>query len=143
MVKQRSAVSMAKETFLKYYREGAFPIGSKIPSEQEMAKKLNVSRETWRRALELLRSEGVLISKHGSGTYLLDRPHKISNDLAQLQSLTTMIQSSGIVESESDNSCMIRTASPEICIFFDSEPEEPFFVLRKIRYSRKDRKSVV
>ena len=64
----KSSALRAKEEFLALYHDGAFEAGTKIPSESSMAEMLGVSRETWRKALGLLRGEGVLYSRHGSGS---------------------------------------------------------------------------
>ncbi len=63
-----------------------------------MAEMLGVSRETWRKALGLLRGEGVLYSRHGSGTYLQEPSHRITNDLSQLKSMSKMIAEAGLRE---------------------------------------------
>ncbi len=44
--------------------------GEKIPSENELAKTLSISRFTVRRAIELLTNEGWLERRQGSGTYV-------------------------------------------------------------------------
>lgn len=135
MAKQKSAVLQAKSAFMELYHEGEFDENGKIPSELVMAKMLGVSRETWRKALGLLRGEGILVSKHGSGTYLLGHSQKINNDLAQLRSITKMIQDSGIHELGSHSDCFLSEGSPEICHFFQADERELFFVLRKVRMS--------
>lgn len=53
--------------------------GEKIPSENELAKQFNMSRQTVRQAINLLENEGWLKSVHGSGTYVnktIDRRKK-------------------------------------------------------------------
>ena len=57
----KSSALRAKEEFLALYHDGAFEAGTKIPSESSMAEMLGVSRETWRKALGLLRGEGRLL----------------------------------------------------------------------------------
>ncbi len=51
--------------------------GDRILPEQKLAKKLNVSHSTVRRALDDLVSEGLLMRRHGSGTYV--------NEIAKLR----------------------------------------------------------
>ena len=69
-MREKSSALRAKEAFMALYHDGKFKPGTKIPSESNMAELLGVSRETWRKALALLRGDGVLYSKHGSGTYV-------------------------------------------------------------------------
>jgi len=49
---------------------GALSAGSSIPSERELARRLGVSRVTVVRALALLRSRGVVATRHGSGSVI-------------------------------------------------------------------------
>ena len=133
LMKDKSAVLVAKEGFLQLFNKGDFPSETKLPSEHVMSQLLGVSRETWRKAVRLLRSEGILISRHGSGTYVADHGNRIFNNLSELQSMTKMIADAGIQERESNTSCEVKKAPPEVCQFFNVSEETPFFLLRKIR----------
>ena len=43
--------------------------GRRLPTEAELSERFSVSRQTVRRALQLLAEEGVVQSRQGSGTY--------------------------------------------------------------------------
>lgn len=49
---------------------GEYPLGSRIPTENELAAALDVSRPTVRQALDLLAREGRLVRVKGSGTFV-------------------------------------------------------------------------
>lgn len=49
---------------------GTYPVGSRIPTEHELAQSLGVSRPTVRHALDLLTSEERLVRVKGSGTFV-------------------------------------------------------------------------
>ncbi|WP_309134175.1 PLP-dependent aminotransferase family protein [Cellulomonas sp.] len=49
-------------------RTGALPLGTRLPGEREVAEALGVSRTTVTAAYDLLRDEGFLVSRRGSGT---------------------------------------------------------------------------
>ncbi len=51
----------------------SWPTGSKIPAERELARRYGVSRQTVRVALAQLQRAGLLIRRHGSGTYVAGR----------------------------------------------------------------------
>ena len=53
-----------------YIEANKFSSNTKIPSENTLSRKLAVSRETVRRALERLAQEGLLLRVKGSGTYI-------------------------------------------------------------------------
>lgn len=53
---------------------GKFPEGQMLPTENEMCSMLSVSRPVVREALERLRSEGLVASKRGLGSFVQPRP---------------------------------------------------------------------
>lgn len=53
--------------------KGEFPSGEKIPSENELKDFFQVSRNTVRRAIDILSSEGFLSSVHGKGVFVLEK----------------------------------------------------------------------
>ncbi len=56
-----------------------FNLGEKIPSENELAAKFNVSRLTIRQAISQLTQEGFLRSKRGEGTFVTDNENLINS----------------------------------------------------------------
>ncbi|MCD7905437.1 MAG: GntR family transcriptional regulator [Clostridiales bacterium] len=61
--------------------KGAFSYGQKLPSENELAKKFNLSRQTVRHAIDILEFEKVVIRVKGSGTYL-NKQGRIKRELS-------------------------------------------------------------
>lgn len=61
-------------------QDGRLPLDTRLPGERELAAALGVSRTTVAAALALLREEGYLLSRHGSGsiTMLPDGPSSVS-----------------------------------------------------------------
>lgn len=55
---------------LTLIRDGFYPEDSKLPPEEELAVQMKVSRMTLRQALLLLKEDGIIESKHGSGNYV-------------------------------------------------------------------------
>jgi len=53
--------------------ENAFPIDSPLPGEMRLAEEFGVSRVTLRRTLDTLQSEGLIVRKHGVGTFATRR----------------------------------------------------------------------
>src|SRR5690625_7264631 len=65
-----------------------------IPSEREFMHVYNISRSTVREAVNALVREGVLVKKHGKGTYVSIKP--LDSWLGQLSSTTEVIHSLGM-----------------------------------------------
>ena len=62
--------------------DGSFPPGTKLPTEQELVRQLNVSRSSAREALRVLEADGLIEVIHGSGTYVARNPQLRSYDRA-------------------------------------------------------------
>lgn len=79
---------------------GAFPPGTQIPTEHELAGEYNVGRVTVRRAIEELVSEGLLTKQQGRGTFVkapkLVRKVQFGSDV---QSFSTACRGDGLVPS--------------------------------------------
>jgi DNA-binding LacI/PurR family transcriptional regulator len=51
-------------------KNGTYPIGTRIPSEKEVAEEYGVSRITSKKALTMLAEEGLITRKRGKGSYV-------------------------------------------------------------------------
>ncbi len=69
-------------------RRGDINPGDALPSERDLASRVDVSRVTVRKAVLQLVQEGVLIQKHGSGTFVAPRTQRVEQSLSQLTSFT-------------------------------------------------------
>ena len=76
-----------KEIIKQQIEEKIFPIGSAIPTEQELQEKYKVSRSTVRQAISELVNEGYLIKKQGRGTFVSGMG-KLKEELPRLLSFT-------------------------------------------------------
>lgn len=65
---------------------GAIHPGDALPSERDLAAKVDVSRVTVRKAVQQLVRDGVLVQRHGSGTFVAPQPHRFEQSLSQLTS---------------------------------------------------------
>lgn len=84
-----------RQTILQKILDGTFTEGKKLPSEKELAQKFDVSRMTIRQALESLKEERYITTRKGYGSIIRILPKQVPTDLSQLQSIETMIRSSG------------------------------------------------
>jgi DNA-binding GntR family transcriptional regulator len=73
---------------------GEFAVGSKLPNEDRLCERFGVSRVTIREAVRGLIEDGLVVRRHGSGTYVTRRP-LIRNSLDVNYSYTEHFQASG------------------------------------------------
>jgi GntR family transcriptional regulator, transcriptional repressor for pyruvate dehydrogenase complex len=69
-IERASAPEAVRDQILELIQEGELTVGSKLPSEQEMARSFGVSRPVVREGLGRLRSIGVIESRSGSGSFV-------------------------------------------------------------------------
>lgn len=53
---------------------GAWPLGAQLPAIEDLAGRFGVARATMRQAIELLEQEGLVIRRHGHGTFVASDP---------------------------------------------------------------------
>lgn len=82
-----------RNTIQHKIRQGEWPPGTKIPSENQLAGELNVSRMTINRPFSELAAEGVLKRVHGLGTFVAEPPQHAS--LIKLRSIAEEIKAQG------------------------------------------------
>ena len=69
-IERASAPEAVRDQILQLIQEGELTVGSKLPSEQEMARSFGVSRPVVREGLGRLRSIGLIESRSGSGSFV-------------------------------------------------------------------------
>lgn len=65
---------------------GALGSGDALPSERDLAKRLDLSRVTVRKAVQELVRDCVLVQRHGSGTFVATTPPRVEQSLSRLTS---------------------------------------------------------
>ena len=73
-VNHNSASSQIYEQLLHYIISGEWPVGTRLPSEKDLAEQFGVSRVPIREALQRLRAIGVVRSLQGSGSFVCGKP---------------------------------------------------------------------
>jgi DNA-binding GntR family transcriptional regulator len=72
-----------------------------MPSEKDLHDEFGLARETVRRALAILRSEGLVEVRHGHGTFVVEAPGRIElhpGDSATSTAALTVTRASGEIE---------------------------------------------
>lgn len=74
---------------------GALKPGSALPAERELAVELGISRVTVRRAMAELVRNGLVVQRHGSGTYVSGTRERVVQSLSRLYSFSEDMTSRG------------------------------------------------
>lgn len=77
---------------LQEITSGQWPLGSRLPPETQLARRFAVSRPVVREALHRLQSDGVVLSRQGSGSYVQRSPMQRVSELTRQYSLHDVLQ---------------------------------------------------
>ncbi|MET0597163.1 MAG: GntR family transcriptional regulator [Mesorhizobium sp.] len=77
-----------KKSIEEAVENGLIGPGDALPSERDIAQKADVSRVTVRKAVQDLVRGGVLVQRHGSGTFVAPRMARVEQSLSRLTSFT-------------------------------------------------------
>ncbi|WP_019172055.1 GntR family transcriptional regulator [Pseudaminobacter salicylatoxidans] len=80
-------------------RHGVIGPGDALPSERDIALKADVSRVTVRKAVQDLVKSGLLVQRHGSGTFVAPRRERVEQSLSRLTSFTDDMARRGMTAS--------------------------------------------
>jgi GntR family transcriptional regulator len=110
---------------------GTYPKGSKLPSEDDLASQLQVSRATIRDALQTLQERGMIRREHGRGTFVAER--SINKDLNQNSGITQMIRSAGYNPATVDVELRLLDAGAETAASLEIDPADKVVRLDRTR----------
>lgn len=91
--------------------EGLRP-GDRLPTEEELVERFEVSRSTLREALRLLEQDGVLEVRHGNGRYLSALPI-VERPITRLEGTTELLQSMGYEVSDRVLTVSVGAPTPD------------------------------
>ncbi len=95
-IKRGKPVSKQVEVLLRErILAGEYGPGDRLPSESDLAERLSVSRATVRTAMAALAANGLVIRRHGDGTYVNRRGIQISGKIQTPWEFTSLIRNSG------------------------------------------------
>ena len=70
---------------------GNLPVGDSIPSTAKLVQQYEVSTTVVRRAVETLKTEGVLLGQPGKGVYVIAKPEDVATEHHSLESLAHQV----------------------------------------------------
>lgn len=110
-------------------------IGSRLPSERDLAEHFEVSRMTLRQAITLLVEEGILERRVGSGTYVAS--HRVQERIRGTTSFTEIVNSQGRKPSSKLISYQRQLASDTEINQLHLEESDYVIRMERIRYADK------
>lgn len=108
------------------YREGGF-----LPNEVDFAKRLGISRNTLRQAINKLVFEGLLVRKKGVGTTVADR--SINSKVSNWLSFTQEMQAKGLVPKTYDITVSWVYPDPEVAMSFGISDDKEILKMERLR----------
>jgi DNA-binding GntR family transcriptional regulator len=113
-------------------RTGVWPARFKLKAEVDLARDLDVSRGTVRKAISDLIAEGLLTQTHGRGTFVT--PHVVEQPLAdQLVTFSEDLISKGIDYETEVLEQVVTAAKGRIAALLNVAPGERVFYLKRVR----------
>lgn len=109
---------------------GELTPGTKLLSEHKLSQKFAVSRSTIRSALTELEALGLIQTRHGAGSYVVDRP-AVQAGLQELASITDSIRETGREPGMIYARRVIRAVMPEEADQMKVSPDTEVLELRR------------
>jgi len=110
---------------------GVVEPGQVLPSERELARQLAISRVTVRKAITGLVDDGVLIQRHGAGTFVAER---IVKPLSKLTSFTEDLRARGLNPRSVFMEREVGEVTPEEAMALNLSPGVMVARLYRLRY---------
>ena len=107
--------------------------GDALPSERDLATRVDVSRVTVRKAVLQLVNDGVLVQRHGSGTFVAPQTPRVEQSLSQLTSFTEDMARRGMAVSAEWLDRGLYLPSPEETVTLGLSPDDQVARISRLR----------
>jgi GntR family transcriptional regulator len=133
VLKSAPLAQQAADEILSGIRSGKLANGDGLlPSEAELSQRFEISRATIREALAKLEHAGVIVRRHGVGTFVAPPQPVIDTGLEELESLETLAERIGLETHMSKASIEERTASATEADRLQLAPAEPILSVDRV-----------
>lgn len=115
--------------------DGILATGDALPSERDLARQLDLSRVTVRKAVQELVRDGVLVQRHGSGTFVAPQPQRVEQSLSRLTSFAEDMARRGMPVTSVWLERGLAAASPEEIVALGLAAQQPVARIARLRLS--------
>lgn len=116
-------------------RAGTAKPGTPLPSERELADRLDISRVTVRKALDELVADGLVMRRRGSGSYVAEPPRRVAQSLSRLYSFSEDMRARGREPGTSWLCREVGAANAEEARHLGIDVGEPVARLHRLRFA--------
>ena len=132
-ISKKNLSTQVKEILLKEIIDGSFPEGrTPLPTEEQLGKKLGVSRITVRDAMISLEQDGYLMRAAGRGTFVNEATRKLKSRISNSYNLSNLIGLNGFSVTEKVFEENKMKSVDFINKAFETESLEDVFVLKSL-----------
>ena len=121
-------LKQVKTALINYITHNHLQRNDRLPSEATISKSLGVSRNTLREAYLLLENEGLIVRRHGLGTFIAQSP-VLEDSLNEFLPFGQIIQAGGYTPRFMTLSNELEIAHADVCDIFKISKES---ILRRI-----------
>ena len=132
-VKKPSLATLTKEAILELIKNEKF-VNNRLPSENELTKKLGVSLSTLREALLMLKREGIIDKVHGRGNFVHESALKAKMRIDLISDLNYLIEDGGYEPHMEQKKSWVSNVNKNEIDFLDLNREEELFNFERIFY---------
>ncbi len=128
-----SLPDQAREYLLGLIEDGTYDPGEQLPSENELATQLGISRPTLREALLNLEQENIVVRKHGVGTFVAPGyGRQLESGLECLESLLELASKQGARVQVADLKVELEPAEADVADKLKVPPGTPVTGVRRV-----------
>jgi len=124
-------LNQVKAYMLSYISQNELKRNDQLPSEASIAKELGVSRNTLREAYISLENEGIIVRRHGIGTFIAHSPI-IQDSLNEFLPFAKIIQAGGYTPNFETLSTDIDLAPTDVCEVFEIDSGKNLRCIQRI-----------
>jgi len=128
---RKTLTKIALEELRQAILSGTFRPGSRLPTEAKLCEMLSVSRTVVREALRVLEDDGLVVRRHGVGTFVRDHP--ILKNLNINFGITEMIESAGLKAGTSHLALLKENADKEKAEQLGVQVGAPLVTIERVR----------